>query len=62
MGNFLWRCLGQTFMQANNKVDFRKLFLVPAGIAVAAAPMLLLFFHPPEKAGVEKKDLVLAGD
>ncbi len=33
-----------------SSVDFRSLFLVPSGIALAAAVFLLLFFRPPEKA------------
>ena len=35
-------------------IDFRSLFLVPFSMAVAAALILLLFFHPPQKnpAGV----------
>jgi len=32
----------------NNTIDFRHLFLVPCGVALAAAVMLGLFFHPPK--------------
>jgi hypothetical protein len=31
-------------------VDYRTLFLIPAGTALAAAVLLLLFFHPPRSA------------
>ena len=36
----------------DNGVDFGKLFLVPAGVAFAAALFLFLFFRPPAKADV----------
>jgi len=32
----------------NGEVDYRTLFLVPAGMAVVAALLLALFFHPPK--------------
>ena len=56
VGNFLGPRLGLyfeagTFVDAEGKtqpiIDFSKLFLVPAGIALIAAILLLLFFHPP---------------
>ena len=31
-----------------NSIDFRGLFLVPCGVALAAAIVLALFFHPPK--------------
>jgi nucleoside transporter len=40
--------IGVTFKTATG-VDFRSLFLVPFSAAVAAALILALFFHPPEK-------------
>jgi nucleoside transporter len=40
--------MGVTFNDGG-VVDFRSLFLVPFTAAVAAAIMLALFFHPPEK-------------
>lgn len=49
-GNFLWAELGNVYSLGEGKVDFRQLFLVPAGIALAAAIALLVCFHPPEKA------------
>jgi nucleoside transporter len=50
VGNFLGTQLGIYFQDANKKVDFQKVFLVPAGIALVAAVLLLTFFRPPEKA------------
>jgi hypothetical protein len=49
LGNFAWGWLGELF-QVDGGVDFRNLFLVPSGVALAAAVILLLFFRPPEKA------------
>jgi nucleoside transporter len=49
VGNFVWPQLGTLFATADG-VDFRRLFLVPAGVAVAAALFLLVLFHPPAKA------------
>ena len=42
------KLMGETFKTAAG-VDFRSLFLVPFGMAVGAAVILLLFFHPPQK-------------
>ncbi len=42
------KLMGETFKTATG-VDFRSLFLVPFSMAVAAAVILLVFFHPPEK-------------
>ena len=41
------RLMGDTFRTASG-VDFRSLFLVPFAMAVFAAVMLALFFHPPK--------------
>jgi nucleoside transporter len=41
--------IGETFKTATG-VNFRGLFLVPFTAAVAAAVILALFFHPPQKA------------
>lgn len=40
--------IGKTFFQ-NGLVDFRGLFLLPAGAAVLAAIALAIFFRPPER-------------
>ncbi|HWY88152.1 MAG TPA: MFS transporter [Gemmataceae bacterium] len=49
VGYFVWPALAEIF-PAGSGVDFSKLFLVPAGTALFAAILLLLFFHPPAKA------------
>ena len=48
--------MGETFKTATG-VDFRSLFFVPLGMAIAAALILALFFHPPQR----KSDTVSAG-
>jgi hypothetical protein len=45
--NTLCPFLTEKFM-ANGLIDFRGLFLVPCGVALAAALTLGLFFHPPK--------------
>ncbi|MBY0523831.1 MAG: MFS transporter [Gemmataceae bacterium] len=57
VSNFLWAHLGVTYEIGKNQWDFQHLFLVPAGIALGAAVMLALFFHPPETARAPSKDL-----
>ena len=42
------KLMGETFRTATG-VDFRSLFLVPFGAAVAAAIILAIFFHPPRR-------------
>lgn len=42
------KLMGETFRTATG-VDFRTLFLVPFGMAVVAAVILAIFFHPPDK-------------
>lgn len=48
VGNFLGARLGLWFQTPGGGVEFSRLFLVPAGIAVLAALGLLFFFHPPQ--------------
>jgi nucleoside transporter len=48
-GNFLWPQLEGTFTGEGGRVDYQTLFLFPAGMALAAALLLFLFFHPPAK-------------
>jgi hypothetical protein len=66
IGNFLGTRLGSIFKigeyldttgKAQPIIDFSKLFLVPASIALVAAVILLVFFRPPEKKEVEPKEL-----
>jgi nucleoside transporter len=49
VGNFLWPYLEEHFKKGQ-VVDYRDLFLIPAGAALAAAAFLFLFFWPPTKA------------
>ena len=57
MANFVCGKLGVVFATGEGNVDFRQLFLVPAAVAVAAALILLVFFHPPAKAKEALKDV-----
>jgi hypothetical protein len=54
VGNFVWPHLKAHYTTrmpgAVDVVDYRSLFLYPAGTALFAAVLLLLFFHPPDKA------------
>lgn len=49
VGNFLWPWLGGQF-KTGEAMNWTYLFLAPAGTAVLAALLLLVLFHPPEKA------------
>jgi nucleoside transporter len=53
VGNFLGAQLGILFTGPDKVTDFRNIFLVPAGIALFAALLLLVFFHPPAKKEAE---------
>jgi nucleoside transporter len=57
VGNFLWVFLGKHYQTPQQTVDFTSLFLVPAGIALAAALFLFLFFRPPKKADRLPEDI-----
>jgi MFS family permease len=66
VGNFLGTRLGSIFKvgeyldnTGNSQpiIDFSKLFLVPAGIALVAAVILLVFFRPPESKEAQSKSL-----
>jgi nucleoside transporter len=48
-GSFLWGWLGDVFRTPEGMVDFGKLFLAPASLALAAALLLMLAFGPQEK-------------
>ena len=50
MANTVCPYLMQSVFTHNGTTDFRSLFLVPLGTALAAALILGLFFHPPRKA------------
>ena len=54
LSRFIWpvvQKINTTGEGVDAVVNYRKLFLYPAGGAVVAAILLLLFFHPPKKAG-----------
>jgi nucleoside transporter len=53
VGNFVWQYLGTLFKLPDGQINFRGLFMVPSLVALAAATLLFLFFHPPARA--EKK-------
>lgn len=50
VANFVCPWMHDVVFQKGGQVDFRGLFLVPAGLAIAAAALLLVAFHPPKKA------------
>ena len=51
-GGFLWPFLQEQFT-VDKVVDYRTLFLIPSGVAAAAAILLALLFHPPKSARPE---------
>jgi len=57
VGTFLWVFLGEEFKTPRGTVDFGTLFLVPSGVALGAALLLFLFFHPPKKADRLPEDI-----
>jgi nucleoside transporter len=48
IGAFVWGKIADTYTDAG-AIDFHKLFLYPAGLAVAAAVLLAVAFHPKEQ-------------
>lgn len=50
-GSLLWGWLADLYRTAEGQVDFPRLFLAPAWLAVAAIAVLLVAFHP-ERRGV----------
>jgi nucleoside transporter len=55
-GNNVWPQLEDLF-KTSEGIDYQKLFLVPSGTALAAAVLLLLFFHPPARAQAPVEDV-----
>jgi MFS family permease len=56
LGNFLWGWLGEVLTtktivdgESVTSVNYNQLFLVPFGIALFAALLLAVFFHPPKQ-------------
>jgi MFS family permease len=50
VANFAAPWLGEAFKQSDGTINFHDLFLVPAAVALGAAIILLLCFHPPTRA------------
>jgi nucleoside transporter len=47
VGSLLWGALGDRFQTSAGQVDFSRLFLGPAWLAVAALALLVIAFRPP---------------
>jgi len=47
VSNFVSGYLGEIYVK-DGKPDFKQIFLVPSGVALAAALMLFVLFHPPK--------------
>ena len=45
-GSLLWGWLGDVFRTADGGVDFQRLFIAPAVLALAAALLMMIAFHP----------------
>lgn len=60
-GSLLWGALGDRFRTLDGQVDFQRLFLAPAWLAVAAVVLLLVAFRP-EKIAQRREAGVIAGD
>jgi nucleoside transporter len=59
VGNFVWIPLGDAFTTPSG-IDYQRLFLVPSAVAIGAALVLLLFFHPGATKGKELEKSVEA--
>ena len=49
-GSLLWGWLGDVFRTPDGAVDFSRLFLAPAGLALAAALLMAVAFRPQQRA------------
>jgi nucleoside transporter len=49
-GSLLWGWLGDVFRAADGNVDFQRLFIAPAVLALAAALLMMAAFHPRQPA------------
>jgi nucleoside transporter len=54
-GSLLWGWLGDVFRNADGSVDFQRLFIAPAVLALAAALLMMAAFHP-RTAAVAARD------
>ncbi len=50
-GSLLWGWLGDVFRNADGSVDFSRLFLAPAVLALAAAILMMVAFRPAVTGG-----------
>jgi MFS family permease len=50
--SFLFPALMARWSDAAGMVDYRTLFMVPAGMALAAVALLVVFFRPPQRGPV----------
>jgi nucleoside transporter len=57
-GSLLWGALGDRFRTPGGQVDFERLFLVPAWLAVAAVVLLLVAFHPGKESAKRPAEAV----
>ena len=58
--SFLFPALMARWSDAGGAVDYRTLFMVPAGLAAVGAVLLALFFRPPTRGPVEDTTPALA--
>ncbi len=49
VANFVWPVLGDR-LKVDGVYQFNQIFLYPSGVALVAAVLLFLFFHPPHKS------------
>jgi len=50
--SFLFPALMARWSDASGMVDYRTLFMVPAGMAAVAIALLAVFFRPPQRGPV----------
>jgi len=55
-GSLLWGWLGDVFRTPDGAVDFSRLFLGPAVLALAAAVLMVAAFRPPDRGQVTNSD------
>ena len=54
-GSLLWGWLGDVFRRADGSVDFSRLFVAPAVLALAAALLMMAAFTPPATASAQPR-------
>jgi nucleoside transporter len=60
VGNFVWSALGDYYKTGSGTLDinFGRLFLIPAGVSLVGAILLLVFFWPPTKAKAYEQEAI----